>query len=105
MRSLPPIWDSPVLGLVALHAANLCVFLASLALAISDNVSAAIIAAIASLVNTILILRGTRHVKETKQDLQARRLVVVKYGGPDEDDETVVITPEERRALDRLRDE
>lgn len=86
-----------------LYIANLIVFVASLALAVSDNVGAAIIAAVTSLVNTILILRGTRHVKEAKQDLQARRLVVVKYGGPDENDETVVITPEERRALDRLR--
>lgn len=86
----------------ALHVVNLITFAASLVLAVSDNIGAAIIAAFASVLNTALILTLTRHQKETREDLKKRRMVVVRFGD-EQDESTVVITPEERRAIETTR--
>ena len=84
-----------------LHVANFVIFVASVVLAVSDYIGAAAIAGIFSVINTFLILQSQREHKKTREDLHARRLVIVKFGEGDE--ETTVITPEERRALEDLR--
>jgi hypothetical protein len=84
-----------------MHAANFVVFSLSVVFAVSDNIGAAAIAGIFSVINTFLILASQRQHRKTREDLHARRLVVVKFG--DGDEETTVITPEERRALEGMR--
>lgn len=66
---------------------------------VDDTIGAAAIAAVASLVNTLLIVRHGRQVDER---LEKRRTVIVGTVDPDAD-EVVVIAPEERRELEDRR--
>lgn len=69
--------------------------------AVTDTIGAALIAAVASIVNTWLIarlsMRGKQRLDELEEHVKARRMVVTRS----DSDEVVIIGPEERRELER----
>ena len=89
---------------ITFHLINGVIFVATGVFAVTEAVGAAIVAGIFSVVNTFLLLAFQRQHRETHEEVRKRRTVVAHIPADGGGDETLVVTPEDRRALEDRRE-